>query len=91
MPPVNPQTSHGKLYWRSLDELADTEEFRDFMSREFPAGASDILNSDDRHQFLKVMGASLALAGIGMSGCQRWPGSESGSDRARQPLTSCKQ
>ncbi|MCI0631163.1 MAG: TAT-variant-translocated molybdopterin oxidoreductase [Phycisphaerales bacterium] len=63
----------GKQYWRSLDELANTEEFREFMFREFPAGASEILDSEDRRQFLKVMGASLALAGMGMAGCRRWP------------------
>ena len=25
----------GKEYWRSLDELADTEEFRSFVNNEF--------------------------------------------------------
>jgi len=31
------------------------------------------LSSKDRRDFLKVMGASLAFAGLGMSGCRRWP------------------
>lgn len=63
----------GQQYWRSLDELADTPEFREMMHREFPAGASELLDSGDRRHFLKIMGASMALAGVGMSGCRRWP------------------
>jgi molybdopterin-containing oxidoreductase family iron-sulfur binding subunit len=70
MPPVSAAT--GKTYWRSLEDLADTPEFRQWMHREFPAGASELLDGD-RRQFLKVMGASLALAGLGLAGCRRWP------------------
>jgi MoCo/4Fe-4S cofactor protein with predicted Tat translocation signal len=68
-----PTSNKGKLYWRSLEDLADTQEFREFMHREFPAGSADLLSSSDRRQFLKVMGASLAFAGLGMAGCRRWP------------------
>ena len=60
-------------YWRSLDELADTPEFREFVHREFAAGAIDRLDSSERRQFLKLMGASMALAGLGLQGCRRWP------------------
>ena len=63
----------GKKYWRSLDDLAHTPEFKEFMHREFPAGASELLDGNDRRHFLKIMGASMALAGLGMSGCRRWP------------------
>jgi MoCo/4Fe-4S cofactor protein with predicted Tat translocation signal len=63
----------GRTYWRSLDDLADTPEFREFMHREFPAGASELLDSGDRRHFLKIMGASMALAGATLSGCRRWP------------------
>src|SRR2546421_9891669 len=52
----------GQAYWRSLDDLADTEEFRGFLEKEFPAGASELLSSS-RRTFMKLMGASLALAG----------------------------
>ena len=55
----------GKAYWRSLNDLSQTQEFREFMHREFPAGATDMLEGDDRRTFLKIMGASLALAGLG--------------------------
>ena len=65
----------GRTYWRSLDELSDTPEFRTFMHREFPAGASELME-EDRRSFLKVMGASLAFAGIGLTGCRRWPEQE---------------
>lgn len=59
-----------RAYWRSLDELADTPEFRDLVSREFPTMLPDILSASGRRTFLKLMGASLALAGL--AGC-RWP------------------
>ncbi|HZD42310.1 MAG TPA: TAT-variant-translocated molybdopterin oxidoreductase, partial [Terriglobales bacterium] len=52
-------------YWRSLEELADTEEFRELLQREYPRQAAAWMESLDRRQFLKVMGASLALAGLG--------------------------
>ncbi|MFU8829888.1 MAG: TAT-variant-translocated molybdopterin oxidoreductase, partial [Phycisphaerales bacterium] len=52
----------GKTYWRSLDDLAQTPEFKDFLHREFPANASELLSSS-RRDFLKIMGASVALAG----------------------------
>ncbi len=66
-------SAKGKKYWRSLEEYADTPEFREIMHREFPAGASELLDSGDRRHFLKVMGASMALAGVGLTGCRRWP------------------
>ncbi len=61
----------GKAYWRSLDQLAGTARFRDFAEREFPALASELTGESRRH-FLKVMGASLALAGAAtIPGCRR--------------------
>ncbi len=69
MPPLKTDNLSGQEYWRSLDELADTPEFREFVDREFTSHASDFLNSN-RRRFLKIMGASFALAGL--AGC-RWP------------------
>jgi molybdopterin-containing oxidoreductase family iron-sulfur binding subunit len=61
----------GKEYWRSLDELAETEEFKEFLHREFPDKAADLLDPVSRRSFLKVMSASLALAGL--NACSRQP------------------
>src|SRR6202011_4184343 len=62
----------GKRYWRSLEELADTPQFRTWLEREFPAGAAEMeLDGVSRRNFLRLMGASMALAGIGLSGCRR--------------------
>jgi molybdopterin-containing oxidoreductase family iron-sulfur binding subunit len=61
----------GPEYWRSLEELAGSEEFREMMHREFPKGASEWLDAVSRRGFLKLMGASLALAG--MTACTKQP------------------
>jgi len=63
--------TRGPEYWRSLEELAGSEEFREMMHREFPKGASEWLDSVSRRGFLQTMGASLALAG--MTACTRQP------------------
>ncbi|MDQ2898716.1 MAG: TAT-variant-translocated molybdopterin oxidoreductase, partial [Acidobacteriota bacterium] len=63
--------SRGRDYWRSLDEIAATDGFQDFLHREFPRQASEWLDDEGRRNFLKLMGASLALAG--MSACTRQP------------------
>ena len=61
------QSARGKQFWRSLDELADSPTFHELLSREFPAGAAEMTDPVTRRTFLKLMGASLALAGL--SGC----------------------
>ena len=63
--------SEGRLYWRSLGELADTEQFREYLHREFPEQASQWNDPQGRRQFLKLMSASLALAGV--SACTKQP------------------
>ena len=64
-------TTHGKQYWRGLEEIAETKEFQEFVQREFPAQASEWHDEISRRQFLKIMGASLALAGFGA--CMKMP------------------
>ena len=54
----------GKNYWRSLDEFVDAPEFEEFVSREFPQHAETWEDPVSRRSFLKLMGASLALAGL---------------------------
>jgi molybdopterin-containing oxidoreductase family iron-sulfur binding subunit len=58
-----------KVYWRSLDQIAETPEFRDFLHREFPEGASELSSPISRRSFMTLMGASLGLAGL--AGCRR--------------------
>ena len=72
-PRVAPDTSAatGARFYRSVDDIADTPEFREHAEREFLAGASEI-NEETRREFLKIMGASLALAGVaGLAACRR--------------------
>ncbi|HEV7744604.1 MAG TPA: TAT-variant-translocated molybdopterin oxidoreductase [Pyrinomonadaceae bacterium] len=61
----------GKSYWRSLEELADSPEFREFVEREYPQHAEEWHDPVERRTFLKLMGASMALAGL--SGCAFQP------------------
>jgi molybdopterin-containing oxidoreductase family iron-sulfur binding subunit len=61
--------------WRSVGQLEDTADFRQWLDREFPQGAAEMANAEDaetsRRSFLKLMGASTALAGFGMAACRR--------------------
>src|SRR5436190_483002 len=65
------RAQHGSGYWRSLDELARNEQFARFLHREFPERASEWLAGFSRRGFLKMLGASLALAGL--TACTRQP------------------
>jgi molybdopterin-containing oxidoreductase family iron-sulfur binding subunit len=65
------EQAKGAGYWRSLDELTSVEGFKDFLHREFPRQASEWIDDEGRRNFLKIMGASLALAGL--SACTRQP------------------
>jgi molybdopterin-containing oxidoreductase family iron-sulfur binding subunit len=69
----NPPTSQpaGPAYWRSLDELAETPEFRQWVEKEFPSGASEFFDPVTRRNFVKIMSASFLLAGLGATGCRR--------------------
>lgn len=70
MSPMKRAPGHG--YWRSLDQLADSPDYRRFLEAEFPAAAVEEGDGGgaSRRAFLKLMGASVALAG--MTAC-RWP------------------
>jgi molybdopterin-containing oxidoreductase family iron-sulfur binding subunit len=66
--------TRGREYWRSLEALTGTPEFKEFLHREFPQNASEWLDPVGRRGFLKLMSASLALAGV--SACTRQPNEE---------------
>jgi MoCo/4Fe-4S cofactor protein with predicted Tat translocation signal len=65
----------GRDYWRSLDELAGTDEFQEWLHREFPRQAAEWVESPadgvSRRRFLQLASASLALAGL--TGCTKQP------------------
>jgi molybdopterin-containing oxidoreductase family iron-sulfur binding subunit len=61
----------GQEYWRCLEELAGNEGFLEMLAREFPRQAAAWTGPFDRRQFLTLIGASLALAGL--SGCTHPP------------------
>ncbi|HEX8916401.1 MAG TPA: TAT-variant-translocated molybdopterin oxidoreductase, partial [Humisphaera sp.] len=63
----------GNLYWRSLEQLADGPEVRAAVDQEFPGYDPAGLTTSSRRSFLKLMAASLALAGVSLSGCRRVP------------------
>lgn len=58
------ENQKGQAYWRSLEELAETPEFEEFVAKEFPRQAAPLEGSVDRRSFMKLLGASLALAGL---------------------------
>ena len=65
------KNTKGKKFWRSLDELAGTEEFQKAVESEFPASAQEWVDPVSRRGFMKLMGASMALAGL--AGCTKQP------------------
>src|SRR3954470_737664 len=58
-------------FWRTLDELAGDPAFVERLHNEFPSQVEAITDPVERRTFLKLMGASLGLAGI--TGCTRQP------------------
>lgn len=59
----------GKKFWRSLNELAATPKFKEWLVQEFPEGASDLLDTGSRRRFMQLMAASMGLAGL--TACRR--------------------
>ncbi|MBE7180942.1 MAG: TAT-variant-translocated molybdopterin oxidoreductase, partial [Terriglobus roseus] len=64
----------GKRFWQSIDDLVDAPGFVDMVKEEFPRQASEMTDGLSRRGFMKVMGASLALAGV--TGCTKQPDEE---------------
>jgi molybdopterin-containing oxidoreductase family iron-sulfur binding subunit len=75
-------STSGKRFWRSLDELSRGESLDEFIRREYPSQVNQLAELPERREFLKLMGASLALAGV--ASCTRQP-TEKIVPYARQP------
>ena len=69
--PSSTNQNDGPRHWRSLEHKADSPEFRAFVEKEFPSGVDLIDDPVSRRNFLKIMSASFALAGLGVTGCRR--------------------
>ncbi|MGA1539484.1 MAG: TAT-variant-translocated molybdopterin oxidoreductase [Chthoniobacterales bacterium] len=68
----HPEREERPNLWRSLDELASSPDFTEKLEREFPQGAAEWHGGEmSRRNFLQLMGGSMALAGIGLTGCRR--------------------
>src|SRR6266851_4734439 len=59
----------GREYWRSLEELSRSDDFDEFFAQEFPQQAVALDHGLHRRDFVKLMGASVALAGL--TACNR--------------------
>ena len=75
MSPINHHVT-GLEYWRSLEQLAETPEVAEFLDKEFPGYDADTIAATSRRGFMKLMGAAMALAGVTLTGCRRWPKEE---------------
>src|SRR2546430_8785392 len=71
-----------KAFWRTLDERASDPAFQQRLYRESPSQIEAIADPVERRRFLKLMAASLALAGV--TACTRQP-SEKIVPYVRQP------
>lgn len=75
MPSLNKNLT-GREYWQSVQQLADSPELNERFEQEFAGYDPNALLSMSRRGFMKVMGASMALAGLTLTGCRRWPEQE---------------
>ena len=73
IPPTCPEPETGRRYWRSLEQLEDQPQVREWIEREFPEGASVAPDGETRREWMKLMSASFLLAGLGgmATGCRR--------------------
>jgi molybdopterin-containing oxidoreductase family iron-sulfur binding subunit len=61
----------GRNFWRTAEEFADAPAFGELLEKEFPQQASEWIDPVTRRSFMKLAGASMALAGL--AGCTKQP------------------
>ncbi|MEM7806668.1 MAG: TAT-variant-translocated molybdopterin oxidoreductase, partial [Planctomycetota bacterium] len=72
-PAIKPEQT-GRTYWQSFEHLAESPEVAESLEKEFADYTpDDITAAPTRRKFLKYAAAGMSLAGIGLSGCRRWP------------------
>ena len=72
--PEVPENEAGTKVWRSAAELDGSPLFEDWLHREFPEKNGELTEEErelSRRNFVKLMGASSALAGLGLASCRR--------------------
>jgi molybdopterin-containing oxidoreductase family iron-sulfur binding subunit len=65
------ENAKGREFWRSLEELAETPQFREYLYNEFTPGTSEWTSPLHRRDVLRLVGASLGLAGL--TACTKQP------------------
>src|ERR1700733_7161283 len=65
------ESAQGPLYWKSLEELAETKEFQAYLDDELVDRTPNWLDADHRRNFLKLAAASLAM--VGVTACTKQP------------------
>ncbi len=66
-----PQSGKSKAAWQGLDQAAEHPGFDRRVEQEFPAHAGEWVDPVSRRGFMKLMGASMAMAGL--AGCTKQP------------------
>ena len=61
---INSAPKTGPKYWRSLDQAANAPEFNQWVEREFPSTAAEMMDGNSRRTILKLMAASFGMAGL---------------------------
>ena len=65
--------TNAREYFRSLEQMAGSPEVAQRLENEFPGYTPKDITSKPRRDFLKLMGATMAVAGVTLTGCRRWP------------------